>query len=105
MTPTLRAELDRIEDFLMGPEGGLLMDVLSALRGPDEPTKDHKKAATTVHIRAAAFPRLAASSGRFTDNGKWQIASTVSFRRPDIGYDYGHFESHINKAAEHLGLL
>lgn len=57
MTPELRAELDRIEEFLMGPQGADLAMVLSALRGPDN-DNDTVKECTTTFIRTTAFPRL-----------------------------------------------
>lgn len=57
MTPELRAELDRIEEFLMGPQGADLSMVLAALRGPDN-DNDTVKECTTTYIRTAAFPRL-----------------------------------------------
>ena len=103
MTPTLRAELDRIEDFLMGPEGEELAAVLSALRGPDNSSL-HDKCQTTTYIRARAFPRLAVSLGSCTASDVWSFVRLKPFRdNTDISLRF-HFENHVHAAAVILGL-
>lgn len=102
MTPTLRAELDRIQDFLMGPEGGDLADVLSALRGPDvEP--DYVKDRTTVHIRRAAFPKLSlGSSAAFTAHSRWTMWTREPFY--PAAANGNHFRIHAENAGRVLEL-
>jgi hypothetical protein len=100
MSPELRAELDRIEDFLMGPHGAELANVLSALRGPDFPDVDHVKEETTIHIRRAAFPRLAAQLSSFRLG--WALWTDRPFKMPRPGT--GHFYAHVRTAAIALKL-
>lgn len=113
----LRKELDRIEDFLLGPYGEDLAAVLSALRGPDNES-DHLKDMTTCVIRTAAFPRLATSSMPL--RGKWLFAPSGAVLKTmrlwdDDGFDANasqpyhrwggfHFISHIKVAAKALGI-
>lgn len=104
MTPTLRAELDRIEAFLAGDEGADLGVILAALRGPDD--EDLRKKNLTIHVRRAAFPRLAREL-RFWGVGKlWSLylpkeAFVVPPPSP-VGYHNDHFLSHIRDAAKVL---
>lgn len=121
MTPELRAELDRIEEFLMGPQGADLAMVLSALRGPDE-TNEIVKESTTNFIRNAAFPRLhaiaAASSGGCNARECWMMIvdsrglalnhSTLILRAKELILDAvvkEHFLDHVRRAALVLGLV
>lgn len=110
MTPTLRAELDRIEDFLMGPEGKQLADVLSALRGPDA-GGGGLKFRTTNFIRTAAFPKLteasqdrdgldgSANDSWMLDRNGEHISVPTGVNKPSY-----HFLSHIESAARVLDL-
>lgn len=109
MTPTLRAELDHIEEFLMGPEGSKLAAVLAALRGPDEVAVSetdnwHLKDETTVHIRSAAFPRLAGTSGNGYARTGWVMWTNRSFN-PLARSKSPHFTGHIEDAARALDLM
>lgn len=103
MTPELQAELDRIENFLIGPQGHALASILSALRGPDE--GDYNlKAATTTHIRSAAFPRLK-DRVEWGHSVGWDMDTSSHFdtNHPYIGRT--HFKSHVEAAARLLGLM
>ena len=107
MTPTLRAELDRIEAFLAGDEGADLGVILAALRGPDD--EDLRKKSLTIHVRRAAFPRLARKL-RFWGVGKlWTLyLPKDAFVMPpspsleDVVLHRDHFLSHIRDAAKVL---
>ena len=61
---TVREVLDVIDEFLARGDSraGALWDVLTALRGPDDESKEQLKSSTTSHIRRAAFPLLASTS-------------------------------------------
>jgi hypothetical protein len=101
MTPELRAELDRIEDFLMGPQGDTLTDILSALRGPDDENETLKRR-TTVYIRQAAFPRLAINS---SCSRQWIMTLGPMFAKAAVLDGSTHFLRHVRFAARVLGLL
>lgn len=117
MTETLRAELDRIEDFLMGPEGAALAAILSALRGPDNDDR-FLKSKTTLHIRRAAFPRIAEESARSRNswgdtemNLGWVMFSPFRQGTPEPPLETSldlcwskHFMRHIRSAVFSLGL-
>ena len=99
MTPTLRAELDRIDEFLNGPEGAELALVLSAIRGPDIPHTDEVKYATTNHIRRAAFPKTCCNE----NPAGWDLhLYPFNAFKEEGGW---HFKDHIVKAATVLGLI
>ena len=119
MTPTLRAELDRIGEFLQGPEGNELAAVLAALRGPDETPlssfdNSFLKDETTVHIRRAAFPRLATRydahlavhpSGRtWAGVGSWTLVTKRPFNAHSRSKSQ-HFTNHIEDAAYVLDMV
>lgn len=103
MTPTLRAELDRIEQFLMGPEGRDLAAVFSALRGPDDCNLDLKMK-TTAWIRGAAFPKLR-NQYPYDPNlfvVGWSFDKSKKFTLP---VKNSHFRRHIVRAAKVLELI
>lgn len=107
MTPKLRAELDRIEEFLLGDEGASLAHVLTALRGPDSGDLVVKQA-TTTHIRSTAFPRLAKQFGSlFTEPGSVNHYDMWDFKMGKLtlpAEGWSHFYSHITLALSALGI-
>lgn len=60
--PLLRKHLDDIQEMLKGNQGVKLWWVLTALRGPDDPSDCDCKRDTTARIRSAAFPELISRS-------------------------------------------
>lgn len=103
MNPKLRAELDRIGEFLAGPNGAALADVLSALRGPDSNDVALKERTTTL-IRRAAFPQLLATpiSEGSASASSWSLQVNVAGIILPLPRD--HFSNHIKSAADALGL-
>lgn len=105
MNAEVRAELDRIREFLEGPDGSKLWDVLSALRGPDNENREAKN--ETVRIRRAAFGVTPPSGVDFYDWGRgWAITGepprpTTKALELATGW---HFTSHICAARRALGL-
>jgi len=120
MRERTREILDRIDEILLAgakadwddaeDDYGVaieLWNVLSALRGPD--VKDGNefdlKDTTTVHIRRAAFPKLAA----WADRARRQYAGGMqiwSRKRFDFSSeDDSHFIDHVRVAAKVLGLI
>lgn len=101
---TLTEVLDFLDEYLCdGYDRNGLASVLSALRGPDHHTNQHfLKNAATVHIRANAFPKLAAkarANGR--DQNNWKMETSTPFISIDYGgasYYHPHFLTHICSA-------
>jgi hypothetical protein len=117
MQRTTREMLDQIDKFLSrGDEAAEeLVDVLSALRGPDNGDYDLKRN-TTERIRAAAFP--CTTHGRYSVLHKWdvntdggQIKFVSSFHGKRLGWPNlshppaNHFNQHAATAAKRLGIL
>lgn len=115
MTDTLRAELNRIETFLLGPEGKHLALILSALRSCDGPQAERfPKTITTMPIRGAAFPRLLRRDGinPYTSATEcWAIGDPADLAtRSDLqgrreAFSDDHFLDHLIQAADLLGIL
>ena len=113
---TIRTVLSEIDNRLQGLDykvrGGVI-DVLTALRGPDIMSEDavtHKERGTNW-VRRAALPRTSGDSGNSgnSDNnaGRWSVGTYGN--RPLIFYDadddmWGHFNTHLEKACGALGL-
>lgn len=107
MTETLRAELDRIQEFLLGTEGFALANVLAALRGPDD-GDEVLKTSTTNFIRTAAFPNIDQNFHLPWTTSHHLDGFTTKYdelreRGTDNPVNY-HFISHIRSAAVILGL-
>ena len=106
MRKAVRAELDRIETFLLqnNTDARHLWDILSALRGPDKTEDAMAKAVTTCVIRRRAFPKLAKSTARYNIPASFRSMSGRNPRYPLVrkfeGFQYEpHFEKHIRVAA------
>lgn len=104
--PSVRTILDQIDEFLCGPDGLELADILSALRGPDhnyDCGTSLLKERTTTHIRAAAFPLLKAKNeSRRKYNIDWSFQQEKSLVIDN--YIHHHFLGHIRMAREALGM-
>lgn len=100
-SPEIRAELDKIEEIILNSSHPIsLLNVLSALRGPDNEDPDIKKAQTNW-IRTVAFPRLTAE-----ENGgstPWMVNRS---EEPDYisTANLEHFSTHIRLAYMALGI-
>lgn len=97
-TCSLVEVLDFLDEYLcVGKERVDCTYILSALRGPDKSEYKELKSTTTVHIRASAFPKLAAKAvALYSDINFWQIRSDKPYIGPT---DSGHFAMHIREAA------
>lgn len=116
MTPEARAELNRIEDFLMRNDksSAQVMAVLTALRGEDKDESGFgvevfSKTHLTVPVRRAAFPRMALA-GVLYEVGKGETAFGMGIDSIYTGKlvlakgASRHFRTHVRMAAEALGL-
>jgi len=102
MTTEVRHALDAVEAVLLkgGRDAIDLMNILSALRGPDS-GNDYLKHVTTCPIRSMVFPRLWAHPDRgdlggwFPDSsaGGWEMRPPSDYSKPTHNPD--HFECHI----------
>ena|SRR5207247_6327615 len=107
MSMTVREGLERIEQVLLEARGeerfgagaldGILA-VLTALRGPDEDSKQGLKSKTTAVIRRAAFPKL---DWLHTPHDSPAIGSRVTLEP----WEATHFESHVRAAAKALDIF
>lgn len=104
MKAEVRAILDLVEDVLMRDDvvASDLALILSALRGPDDTTKDtyQLKLNTTACIRSMAFPRLYASI--VEDEGLGNTANWTFNRQSAFSAAWPseslHFHEHIKLA-------
>ena len=102
MTKAVRAELNRIERFLLkgGTDAIDLWNIMSALRGPDDANDMWIKEHTTAPIRTKAFPNLSKRSGI----GRPLIAVIFAPRGQKIDLHQKsaswHFDSHVSFAAQ-----
>ena len=123
--PKTAAEmLDLIDEFLAArhddnsQEGAFLLNILTALRGPDAsgPNSDWLKKRTTSPIRAAAFPKLYARTLTSHDVDPVLISGMVMgghFHLPPQGdpifaglkFDERHFFVHVDLAAGTLQVI
>jgi hypothetical protein len=110
MNLSLREKLDIIDAWFLEYNGGELADVLSIVRGPDT-QNPHDKARYTNALRKAAFPRTWQSALVYTYHGfsRWGVTHTEVYSSDDLveknaDYSINHFESHILRAANVLGL-
>lgn len=94
-----------IDDFLATAEEterAHLINILTALRGPDNENKELKRA-TTKRIRTIAFPKAA-------ERGRGEVWG-ISFAQPGervttlSELDPDHFGSHVVRAVESLNLI
>lgn len=96
--------LDLLDEFFAvgNEDAGILWDVLAgAVRGPDRGSHE-LKAATTIHLRHAAFPKTAGKPNGVVA-GNRAIFTTEYAINLDVAYNGGsHFASHINDAARAL---
>ncbi len=105
---TAREMLDLIDQFIStgGVEAGKLVDVMSALHGPDTRSDMVKRDITQV-IRSVAFPLTAANYSNGAS--RWMMAypqegddvSKIVVSNEDMQY---HFRTHAEVAAAALGL-
>lgn len=107
MTPRVQEILKRIDLFLSegNDDSRALWQVLTALRGPDEPRVG--KNGTTCVIRTRALP---ITHNRIMKGGDWHPIG-ATFADPaqtnvvlDAGTVGSHFLSHIKNAARVLGI-
>lgn len=105
MTLKVREVLDIIDGVLAGgaQDARELWNILTALRGPDDDGDDWlRKGKTTVHIRAAAFPKTARSA----DFEQATMKTDVKYDpTPGTKLHDWHFFGHIDRAADALGLV
>lgn len=103
MKASVRAELNRIEKFLLKNTAAAadLWNILAALRGPDHVNDQDLKSSTTVNVRRRAFPKLARPRKDFT------VPATFYYTRKYDPNDLDgnvngsvHFRSHIRAAME-----
>jgi len=89
-----------------------LWNVLAALRGPDfqDPEAWNRKLTTTTHIRCAAFPKTARGVNGFFKRATF-FRMRIAARKDEAQIVLsranryaGHFNGHIEAAAEALGL-
>lgn len=104
MTNEAKMMLEKLDDFFASDDVEVdakqeVWNVLSALRGPDK--REDSKLYTTVPIRRAAFPRMAATV----------CYLPVAFGFPTTEYlgpkeaPVDHFHYHVYQAAVTLGLI
>lgn len=112
----LRRRLDIIEQLLMSSDhevNGALVDVLSALRGPDSSQDDAKQA--TIVVRRNAFPKLCeilmSSYSNPTIQYRWEVGLSKLAINPSwknvnkvLDTETTHFQLHIQSAFKALGL-
>jgi hypothetical protein len=116
MTEQVRQVLDQIDDALTNlpvDEARDLWNILTALRGPDDPRIASEKGVTTVVIRTHAFPKMAATKSphpscqegfsrlgcQVADPSKDDVDLVESFSANSL-----HFAYHTQKAARALEL-
>lgn len=102
MTLKVREVLDIIDGVLAQDEEDAreLWDILTALRGPDDGSV-RKKDSTTVHIRAAAFPKTASS---YFTHATMNPHNPLDLT-PGTQLNDWHFDGHVRSAAVALGLI
>ena len=105
MTKEVRRVLDIIEDVLLrqDQDANDLAAILSALKGPDDPSVSTLKLATTCCIRGQAFPRLLEVWWAYLDekaifNLLWEMSAGEPIPQP-VG---AHFNNHVILAIEAL---
>ena len=102
LTKAVRAELNRIERFLLkgGSNAIDLWSIMTALRGPDYANESIIKEHTTAPIRTKAFPNLSKRSGI----GRPLIAVIFAPRGQKIDLfqksECWHFNAHVSFAAK-----
>ncbi len=101
----------KIGEWLQGPDGGWLWDLMCAQRGPDTPSerpnmdqeersrtyaaRRKRKYATVEVIRAASWGGVVGGSARS------HKGDTVYLPPPN---EWDHFDNHVKRAADILGL-
>ena len=107
MLPEVRAELDRIEAFLLRFDEAArdLAAILSALRGPDSDDYEVKRK-YTLPIRCKAFPKLEEAYLQYKGTVGWNMELKEdcklvypTFVNSDLQV---HFRTHILNAIEAL---
>ncbi len=102
---TVRQALNQIDGWLCDAViGEALANVLAALRGPDSTFADHIKQTTTVPIRRAAFPKLAAKVASAGMYGVGWSMDPQRFDQTDAYRVSTHFGAHIEWASSALKL-
>lgn len=100
MRKTVRAELNRIEKFLLKKNFASrdLWAVLTALRGPDVDKRQYGKTKekTTAVIRTKAFPKLAVRANNLP--ATFARKKTKLFNVDSGAYVSTHFQNHIDSA-------
>jgi hypothetical protein len=98
--------LETIEDVLLRGDDDArnLWDILSALRGPDVDPLFTIKGRTTVHVRRAAFPRLALKADMFRQSLgiPADFHAEYPFEEPR---PFSHFNDHIVEARRALNRI
>jgi hypothetical protein len=98
--------LETIEDVLLRGDDDArnLWDILSALRGPDEVSyySWETKARTTVHMRRAAFPRLARKADIRSIDIPADFRTDLPYREP---IEFSHFATHLVDAVTAPGRI
>src|SRR3990167_2000208 len=98
MKKEVRKLLDVIDQMLIGPHGTEVVDILSAIRGPDSGNYYNKRASTNI-IRQQAFPfafEKAVHSGN-----RWDVTDT-SLEFGELVGESWHFLNHIQLARKVL---
>ncbi len=102
----VRAALDAIDDILVGlnfVNRGDVIDVLTALRGPDDMNLD-AKACMTNFIRQGALPKTCHTEYLIDPTSRWSLRTKGdSVTIPQA--HQSHFESHIRGAIRALGWM
>lgn len=102
----IRKALDDIDDILVGLnriDRGQVIDVLTALRGPDN-ADENLKCHTTTFIRVAALPRTCKTEDGASAANRWVLTrkgSRIELPKEQWGT---HFGDHIFAAWTALGL-
>lgn len=97
------AQIDTIVADLPYNMRGCVLDVLTALRGPDNPDQSALKESATNYIRLAAMPKTCQTAGA----GRWILTKTVvrhifpSTSETDQGTS--HLVFHLYRAFKALG--
>lgn len=108
---TLRQVLNVIDTALARDDtaSSKLWDVLTALRGPDDPEQYRQKETGTIYIRQAAFPKTAESvkeAGGYAHGAQYFRSKYYDYAPHSlvVPKETGHFNGHLRRAIAALEL-